>query len=159
MEKKKKAFIFDLDDTLAATDHRHHLMEQGRWDEYYALCSGDKPIVGTCAVVIALHARGYHILFVTGRSDSVRGETLEWLNKHVCPGVLYMRREGDFRPNSTIKREILCAIQREYEVLMVFDDQPAACKMWREAGLRCAQVANGAEFVEHIRAGVYEDYE
>lgn len=148
---KRKAFIFDLDDTLADNGHRMHLMQSGNWPEYFAACPHDPPIEGVCAVARALHAQGYVVVYVTGRSDSVQTETLAWLSTHVCPGPLHMRKEGDFRPNSVVKLEILGAVRAEYEVLMVFDDQPAACKMWREAGLRCAQVAAGDQYMEYTR--------
>lgn len=147
----KQAFVFDIDDTLSNTSHRHQLMTEGRWNEYFALCGEDDAIQGVCAVATALHRSGYVILFVTGRSESVREYTLKWLAKYVCPGLLFMRQEGDFRSSSMIKLEILGELRKEYDILMVFDDQPAACKMWREQGLRCAQVAAGDAYMEYTR--------
>lgn len=147
----KQAFIFDLDDTLADTSHRHELMVRGEWDEYYSQCPHDKPIVALCTLATILYRAGYHIAIVTGRSANVVSETTRWLNTYTHFSSLRMRKKGDFRHNSAVKLEMLKEICREYDVLMVFDDQPAACKMWRDSGVRCAQVADGEAFIEHIR--------
>ncbi len=147
----RKCFIFDLDDTLADNGHRMHLLRAGQWDDYFALCHADPPIEATVQCAIALHVRGFPIIIISGRSESVRAETEAWLIRHVClTERLYLRPVGDFRPNSVVKLEALADLRAAgFEPLMAFDDQPATCAMWRAAGVPCAQVRGEEDFVEY----------
>jgi phosphoglycolate phosphatase-like HAD superfamily hydrolase len=150
----KKCFIFDLDDTLADNGHRMHLLRSGNWDLYYAQCKHDPVIVHVAEIANALHAFGYAIVAISGRSESVREETEAWLAKHLkCYfSMIYLRKVGDFRANSVVKLEALADLRsRGYEPLMAFDDQPATCAMWRAAGVPCAQVKGAEEFTEYKR--------
>jgi len=54
-----------------------------------------------------------------------------------------MRKAGDNRKDSIVKYEILQELIKEYYIEYVFDDRDQVVKMWREAGLRCLQVAPG----------------
>jgi len=138
----RKCFIFDLDDTLADNTHRMHRMRAGRWDDYFAACPEDPPIVAVVECAIALHNRGFPIFIISGRSESVRKETEAWLMRHVClVERIYLRALGDFRSNSVVKLEALEDLRASgFLPLMAFDDQPATCEMWRRAGVPCAQV-------------------
>jgi beta-phosphoglucomutase-like phosphatase (HAD superfamily) len=139
-----KCYIFDLDGTLADDSHRwHHVRRSGDWDAYYAACPEDKPIEHMLEVAKALNGAGYRIVIVTGRSESIRRETEDWLLQQ---GILYseliMRKKNDRRKNSELKLEALEVLrQKGYMPLMVFEDLPAAVQAWRAAGLPCAQVA------------------
>lgn len=150
----KRCFIFDLDGTLADDSHRAHHMHAGDWDTYFARCVDDPPITGVVECAIALHAHGFAIVAISGRSESVRAETEAWLMKHVCLFErVYLRPIGDFRKNSEVKLEALADLRTAgYEPLMVFDDQPQVCAMWQSAGLQCAQVKGIVDFEEKTRA-------
>ena len=148
----KKCFVFDLDDTLADNGHRMHLLRSGNWDLYYAQCKHDPVIVHVAEIANALHAFGYAIVIISGRSESTRADTDEWLEKGLKCFVekVYLRPEGDFRPNSVVKLEALARLRAEgYEPLMAFDDQPATCEMWRSAGVPCAQVRSAEDYVDY----------
>ncbi len=55
-----------------------------------------------------------------------------------------MRSEGDHRPDYKVKEELLGRILKDgFEPIMAFDDRDQVVKMWREAGVPCAQVADG----------------
>ena len=140
-----KCYIFDLDGTLADDSHRwHHVQRSGDWDSYYAAASADKPIHHVIEIAKALHVAGYSIVIITGRSESIRRETEDWLLQH---GILFdeliMRKRTDRRKNSELKLEALeDLVLRGYLPLMVFEDLSAAVKVYREAGVPCAQVAD-----------------
>jgi phosphoglycolate phosphatase-like HAD superfamily hydrolase len=143
-----KCFIFDLDGTLADDSHRwHHVQRSGDWDSYYAAAVQDKAIDHVLKVALALQSSGYAIAIVTGRSESIRQETEDWLLRH---GILFreliMRKLTDRRRNSELKLSALEELrQRGYDVLMVFEDLPAAVATYRAAGVPCAQVADPEE--------------
>jgi phosphoglycolate phosphatase-like HAD superfamily hydrolase len=147
-----KCIIFDLDGTLCDDTHRAHHMHAGDWDTYFARCIDDPPFEGVMFVAraVAGHCR---VVFITGRSESVKKETCDWLDAQGFRSyALYMRPVGDFRANSVIKLEALASVRAAgYVPLLVFEDQPQTCKMWRSAGVPVAQVGGKVDFVEHTR--------
>lgn len=86
------------------------------------------------------------IIFISGREDKSREETLRWLNDKcgfVNP-LLYMRKTGDNRNDAIIKREIFEAnIRPKFFVKLVLDDRDRVVAMWRELGLEVWQVNDG----------------
>lgn len=140
------AYIFDIDGTLADITHRlYHIQKEPKdWKRFFADCTHDQPIthmVALCSLLIDY----VPVLFVSGRSDEVRRETLEWLHKYKLYGKkLYMRKAGDHKPDHLLKLELLANIRADgYEPVMVFDDRTAVVQAWRKAGIPCAQVADG----------------
>lgn len=145
----KSCWLFDLDGTLADGDHRiHHIKKSPKdWTAYFAACGDDKPIAHVITLMIQLAER-YDVFIVSGRSDEVRSETMEWLERHTGLRFshvdVYMRRAGDHRPDDVIKLEMLAEIRaRGYEPLMAFDDRNRVVQAWRAAGIPVAQVAEG----------------
>lgn len=87
----------------------------------------------------------YKIIFVSGRSDDHRKVTEEWIDLNITDEYqLHMRKHGDFRKDSIIKREIYNEhIKGKFNVLFVLDDRNQTVNMWRRNGLTCLQVADG----------------
>lgn len=146
---RKPCYVFDIDGTLADCSHRLHLIQQvpKDWRAFFAKCGNDAPIAHMVRLAYSL-AREEDILFVSGRSDECRPQTLEWLRRHLFETIgtddLYMRREGDHRDDDIIKLELLSHLRaRGWEPLMVFDDRKRVVDAWRSAGIPCAQVAPG----------------
>lgn len=77
------------------------------------------------------------IFLMSGRQDSCREITEQWLKANNIPyDALYMRKAGDNRKDTIIKRELFDEhIRGKYNVLFVIDDRPCVCKMWQELGL------------------------
>lgn len=142
--------IMDIDGTLANGDHRlHHIQKEPKdWDAYFDACFDDAPITHMLRIVQAL-SFGIPIFFVSGRAERCRDATEKWLAVHGFydgrfPLRLYMRPDGDHRNDDVLKIELLGKIQREgFAPLMAFDDRNRVVKAWREAGIPCAQVAEG----------------
>ena len=147
-------YIFDLDGTLALTEHRQHLVrcEKPDWSAFFRACVDDQPNWPVVSVLQTLLSTGADIQIWSGRSAEVMNETLEWL--HLRVGLseeseevrLVMRREGDFTPDEQLKRAWLEAMP-EYDrrrLVCVFDDRDKVVAMWRAAGVCCCQVAPGA---------------
>lgn len=147
MNDKSKAIIVDLDGTLCDLEHRvHHVRAQKKnWKEFFALMVHDKLNHWCYELMEAMGARGYKIIFVTGRDETYRSHTEEWLKKHnVKYEHLYMRSAIDFRPDSDVKEEIyLEKIEQDYQVLFVVDDRKSVVERWRKLELVCLQCAPG----------------
>lgn len=138
--------VFDLDGTLANTDHRaHFLQRQGSkkdWRSFYAACDLDEPHSHIIEVFQALVAAGHKVEIWSGRSDEVRDKTEAWLHNHGLCGVpLRMRKEGDFTADDVLKRSWLEEGARFPD--LIFDDRAKVVAMWREMGIPCCQVAAG----------------
>lgn len=146
---KPKAYIFDIDGTIADCSHRLHFItgEHKDWDSFYANCDMDKCIEPTCNLCRLIgRTELYKIIYLTGRPESVRDKTDSWLlKKYFSYGKIFMRKDGDHRPDYVLKREIYeQEIKDEYDVIGVFEDRDSCVKMWRELGLTCFQVADGS---------------
>ena len=142
-----KIVIFDVDGTLANTDHRKHFMEckPKNWVGFFKGCVLDpvhEPIKHLAEDFASLE---YIIVVVSGRPIDLCGkETEDWLNKHEIPyDALFMRQGGDHRPDTVVKQEILDLLPKE-RIAYVVDDRDSVVKMWRSNGLTCLQVAEGA---------------
>ena len=146
-------YICDIDSTIANGDHRlHHIQtEPKNWDAYHAACDLDTPIEAMCAVISCLLFGGHTVYFVTGRHEGIRDETSAWLRRAFMLPLsagkvaLFMRPEGDWRPDYEIKREWYESLTDEEraDIAMVFEDRTQVVRMWRDLGLTVAQVADG----------------
>lgn len=136
--------VFDLDNTLADASHRTPLLilNPVPWDDFYAACVHDKPIWPIINTLIAFRAAGARVEIWTGRSDVVRDQTVDWLRKHgVCAPFMRMRPHGDHGSDVEMKRRWL--YENDVPPDLVFEDRASVVQMWREEGIRCAQVDVG----------------
>jgi predicted kinase len=92
-----------------------------------------------------LQNSGKAIVFVSGREDKFKPQTLAWLAKHnISFDGLYMRQSGDSRKDNIVKKEIYDEfILDKYNVAFVLDDRDQVVKVWRDLGLTCLQVDYG----------------
>lgn len=153
---KPYAYIFDIDGVLADCSHRLHFIqrEPKDWNNFFKTerILQDKPIQANVDLLLALTWRvgKDNILFVTGRKEEHREPTANWLYEKVFYAsyfpahTLFMRKDNDFRPDWTIKKEIYeNQIKDKYEVFGVFEDRTRVVRMWRDLGLPCYQVCDG----------------
>ena len=91
-------------------------------------------------------SQSVNIIFLTGRPESARKLTSEWLHTHfpTLNYKLFMRDNKDFRSGEVYKKMIWKShIELNYNTLCVFEDSNKCVDMWRELGLLTCQVANG----------------
>lgn len=106
----------------------------------------DAPNAAVIAVVEALAHAGHEIVFLSGREDVCRADTLTWLKDHIAvPEIeLHMRRADYRRRDAIVKRELYDEHLAGRDILCVIDDRDQVVRMWREdLGLTCLQVAYG----------------
>lgn len=150
--------ICDIDGTVADLSQRlHHIKAadgtpvlKPNWDAFFDDCFDDEPIDKVFEIVRALKVAGHSIIFLSGRSDRVRGLTNRWLmtHSHLKGYWLFMRKHGDHRPDNQVKAELLDLAQQQLEfsdaeILCVLDDRRQVVDMWRERGLLCLQTVEG----------------
>jgi len=132
------AIICDIDGTIA---------EKGDRSPYdYAKVGNDTAKPATVQLLKDLKKNKYQIILMSGREDSCRDETIQWLKKHKIPwDFLYMRETGDGRGDQIVKKEMYDTYVKDiFRVLFVLDDRDKVVKMWRtKLNLPCFQVEYG----------------
>lgn len=163
-ESLPKAIMCDLDGTLAIIGDR---------TPYDATdCDvKDLPNWPVIRAVLAMHAQGVKVIFMSGRDQKYRPETKRFIEKYclrenrenffvngklkvVAEPIFYelhMRGETapdpdklDQRKDAVIKQELFDRyVAGKYHVLFVLDDRNQVVDFWRSIGLTCFQVAPG----------------
>lgn len=140
--------IFDIDGTLSDNTHRQHYVATAPkdWDAFYSLMHLDPPHEDVADLLRMFEGHWFKIVLATGRDEKHRDATVTWLRQHNIPfDKLYMRPAGDRRDDGVVKIEMLAQMRTDgFDPKMVFDDRDRVVKAWRDAGLRCFQVAEGA---------------
>lgn len=144
--------IVDIDGTVADPSHRLHLVkdlppgQKPDWEEFFARVEQDatnEPIVD---LVWRLGStRGTSLIGCTGRPERIRSKTARWLNAAgLFFDALYMRADGDHRPDHLVKRDLLKQMRLDgFDPKIAIDDRSSVVAMWRSEGLICLQCAEG----------------
>jgi len=141
--------VFDIDGTLTLVGNRVEELEKTPkdWDAFYERCGEDDPNYPIVRILSDMKYSGNRIILLTGRRESVRFQTEEWIlgqGIHVGDLLLLMQKDGDFRHDTIVKPELLkeAGISLS-DIDLVFEDRNSMVKFWRDNGVTCAQVAEG----------------
>lgn len=141
--------VVDIDGTIAKVGDRLKYLQQEKkdWDAFYEHCDEDEPIKDIIELIELMQIHEYNIVFCTGRRESVRKKTEDWLFKNIwClrEYKLLMRKDNDWRPDTEVKPELLdnAGITPD-DVWFILEDRDSMVAKWRELGYRCLQVADG----------------
>lgn len=142
--------ILDIDGTISDCSHRKCFVEQKpkNWEAFRnpEFVMKDKLIKQVHDVLLGLDkTNNISLIVVSGRNEEDREVTESWLREHhIFPTVCYFRKDGDYRPDAVVKRELLQQIrERGYNPTIVFDDRLSVCRMWAEEGIFCFCVNQG----------------
>lgn len=107
------------------------------WLEFYDACDKDRPIWPVIYICRYFHNSNIEVQIWSGRSESVKEKTCEWLeNFSVYHDVLKMRPIDDNTPDEILKERWLNeAIEQGCEIEFVLDDRPKVIRMWRRRGV------------------------
>ncbi len=126
----------DIDGVLADVRHRlHHVARRPKdWEAFFAAASEDPPLDEGLRVARKLAAVA-DVVYLSGRPERLRQDTLAWLERHDLPeGELHLRPRNDFRPARVLKVELLDRLAAVRPVSVLVDDDPRVCEAAREAG-------------------------
>jgi phosphoglycolate phosphatase-like HAD superfamily hydrolase len=151
--------VFDVDGVLADVRHRlHHLdARPKRWDAFFAAATED-PLLEQGAALLHEAARECEVLYLTGRPERCRADTLAWFARHGLPeGALTMRSDRDRAPARVGKPRWLRRAARGRTVAVVVDDDLAVCEAYEEAGYRVLRAdwmtGDGAPTLQEAQEG------
>lgn len=128
--------VVDIDGVLADVRHRLHFVDQRPkdWQSFFAAAPDDPPLPQGIDTARRL-AEAYDIVYLSGRPEHCRQDTLDWFDRHgVPPGELRLRTRNDFRPARVTKVEVLDELSHDRDVAVLVDDDPLVCEAARAAG-------------------------
>lgn len=140
-----KIIIIDIDGTVSIVGNRlKHLTESPKdWDAFYNACGEDQPNKEVVDLLHSLEGK-YEFVFCTGRRESVRDKTENWLARNNLFGEVLMRKDGDYRHDTIAKLELIEEMGIKFkDIAFVLEDRNSMVKKWRSLGVKCLQVADG----------------
>jgi hypothetical protein len=140
----RKTVLFDIDGTLADIRHRRVYLDAvpPDWKTFNTAMGDDVPNLAVVDFYKVLWASdAYDLILVTGRNESSRKITEQWLFWNEIPfSRLMMRADGDNRADHLIKAEILDQLIGEgRRIAFTVDDRQQVVDMWRRRGITCLQ--------------------
>jgi len=145
---RRPAIIVDLDETLADTRHRMHVVT-GRdynaddYEIYYRNLEKDEVYPHIWRLVLSM-AKTHEIIFMTGRPEKYRDQTHKWIWRKtglIPYDTLFMRPHDTLECDTKIKAMLYEKhVKPKWTVEFVLEDRTKVVKMWRELGLPCLQV-------------------
>lgn len=128
------AILCDVDGTLALFG------DANPYDRDFSKDLVNKPV----ADLLLFYALFKQVIFLSGRKERYREQTVRWLAENGLPvDTLLMRRDGDDRKDAIIKEELYNEhIRGKYSVCMVIDDRLQVCRMWHRLGLPLFRVGD-----------------
>lgn len=138
------AIVCDLDGTLALH------VKRGPYDT--SKLETDALNIAVAETLFKYWMQGVKIILLSGRSEvdesgfDVRAATIRWLRaKRVNFDHLFMRAEGDTRPDYLVKYELFKNhVEPDFWVNFVMDDRDQCVALWRQFKLATFQVNEGS---------------
>lgn len=128
------------------------------WKSFYKACDKDLRIESNCRLFEKLWSRN-QLLIWSGRCESVRTKTIEWLYSNIninappdeghFDSILKMRPIGDSTPDDLLKERWLDETYEETKwgrrtpIEFVVDDRPKVLRMWQRRGIFTFDVSQG----------------
>lgn len=137
MAEQLRFGVLDIDGVLADVRHRvHHVARRPKdWTAFFAAAPADPVLPEGLAVAQQLVDEGLAVVYLTGRPERCRADTVAWLRRHGLPeGPLHMRRDRDRRPARVTKLDVLRRLTGGGEVAVVVDDDAAVVELLRRNG-------------------------
>lgn len=128
---KKCGLSFNANELCIIVDVDGTLAERGARNAYdFSKIKEDKVISQVRSIINRFYNDHFIIVF-SGRDDICQKETEEWLSENdICFDYLYMRKTGDNRKDSIVKKELFDKhIKGTYLPFMWIDDRPQVCEM------------------------------
>jgi hypothetical protein len=129
--------VVDLDGVVADVRHRLTFLDRRPkdWDGFFGAAPLDGVLPEGRAVVEKLMHSGHEIVWLTGRPERCRRDTVAWLAANGLPAAeLHMRRNGDRRPARLTKLSVLQQLAAKRPVAVMVDDDDAVVRTLRAAG-------------------------
>lgn len=131
------AVLCDIDGTLA--------IHNGRGPYDIEKCETDLLNEEVARILALCDRADDYVVLLSGRQSEFREHTARWLKANgVVYDELWMRAEGDRRPDDVVKLELFDAHVRDrFDVRFILDDRDRVVALWRRLGIPTWQVNYG----------------
>ena len=140
----KRAIILDLDNTLLYHTNRNPF----NWSDL----SGDT-IIPEMDFVLDMISESFDdpdIIIVTGRPESIRPQTEDWLRENdVAYTKLYMKQGDPMGKSAPHKKLCLDEIKKDYDFIIAFEDDNKCAQMYVDNGVFTLMPLNYK--IEHLK--------
>jgi hypothetical protein len=139
------AVIVDVDGTIVNVTGIRHLVtgETRNFDAFHKESVNCPPNQAVIDAINEQRLLGRKILIVTARQFKYLRLTVWWMHfANVGPvEAIYMRKDGDYRPDAEVKFDILKMIKDDgYNPVLAYDDRECVADIWRAAGIQTVMV-------------------
>jgi hypothetical protein len=130
-----ESYIFDIDGTLA---------HMGERSPYHWKRVGEDTVDDAVQLIADRLDEDKHLIICTGRDESCRAETEEWLAiNYIEYADLYMRPAGSNEADWKVKETMWRDITKSYYIAGMFDDRNQVVDHARRCGFKVFQVEEG----------------
>lgn len=141
--------FIDIDDVLADSRWRQHLIASEGWDAFHARCSEDNINVPAVHLLDALRTmNAFDLAGLSGRNEKWHAATTEWCTVNgITLSAILLRPDDDRRPAPVMKIDLARqhiannAGQWPQSVLMMIDDRDDVLAAFRAEGIATLQFA------------------
>lgn len=148
VDELPRAVIVDLDGTLCDVRSIRHFVEPQSDGPFRRDFEGFHSASLECpsypAVVELLHelrTEGLLVLVVSAREARWAFLTALWLDEHgIAYDEMFLRANGDHRPDVEIKHEIAKRVLRRFRPQLAIDDRDDIIRVWRSFGVPALKV-------------------
>lgn len=133
-----QAVIFDFDGTLCDVRSILHLIDRDdpHLSAFHENTHTAPPNEKVFAMLREVQAAGITPILISVRGEMWRDVTEGWLaHRDYEPEFFHMRKDDDKRPHAEIKREIIAAIRKEYNIVGAVDDDPKNISMFDDESI------------------------
>jgi len=138
--------IIDIDDTLSLAGERFKLATKSDgkidWDVAHnpELVKKDKPNLPMIDLAKRYKKAGFKVVILTGRPDTIRTTTEEWLDKYSIEyDELYMRNKKEHYLKADVFKKGIYEIYLD-DVFCAYDDDERIIQMWNSVGIPAFKV-------------------
>ena len=139
--------VFDIDGTLSDASHRLHWIESKpkNWNAFFKGIPDDS-VIWPIVTILKFLAKPVNntIVLATARPEKTRQMTEQWLMKHQMGSSynwLFMRPEGNYRPDYIVKSEMVDDISKTVGFPDIwFDDKEKVVAELRNKGIYTVHV-------------------
>lgn len=145
---KRKAYLFDIDGTLANIEpYLHHIRNlnddpdfKKDYETFHKESINANANLDVKNMLDNARYHGHDILIFTSRKNSWRPETNFWLLKNgIHHDALFMRSNSNTDTHAKVKKDMLSEAARYWDIIFAIDDNPSIVQMLREQGIETMQ--------------------
>lgn len=140
---KEKAIVLDIDgvilDSAIILKEIYNLELRGdeMWSYFHENCNSSRvTFIKSIFPFLNSFKASIYVILSTARNEKCRKGTEERLHNEGFPyDLLYMRKDGDYRPSDEVKKDHLKTISQKFEIVAFIDDDLSNCQMAEREGI------------------------